>query len=172
MEFDLVVPPSRRLQVAVKQFSLGLVRSGVRVTFSADTDAIHLLTVGVRLKSMCSHLWRGPYRRWNVDSPQLPRDRGGVMDFVEFMIDGPLAVDRDDIEDELNRALLGRGEVTGAGTSESGSLLDVDVRATADRRAVLDAIFGVLAALEVGDSVRVRPGDEQTWLRPSEWEPS
>ncbi|MFE2616965.1 hypothetical protein ACFXA2_25530 [Micromonospora chalcea] len=94
------------------------------------------------------------------------------MDFVELVIDGPIAVDRDDIEDELNNALAGRGEVTGAGTSERGSHLDVDILATADRQAVLDAIFGVLAALNVGDSVRVRPGDGQTWLRPSQWEPS
>ncbi|MFG2169292.1 hypothetical protein [Micromonospora chersina] len=94
------------------------------------------------------------------------------MDFVELVIDGPIAADRDDIEDELNHALLGRGEVTGAGTSERGSHLDIDILATADRQAVLDAIFGVLAALNVGDSVRVRPGDGQTWLRPSQWEPS
>ncbi|MGW9198542.1 hypothetical protein [Micromonospora chersina] len=94
------------------------------------------------------------------------------MDFVELVIDGPIAADRDDIEDELNHALLGRGEVTGAGTSERGSHLDIDILATADRQAVLDTIFGVLAALDVGDSVRVRPGDGPTWLRPSEWQPS
>ena len=94
------------------------------------------------------------------------------MDFVELVIDDLIAVDRDDIEDELNHALLGRGDVTGAGTSERGSHLDIDILATADRQAVLDSIFGVLATLDVGDSVRVRPGDGQTWLRPSEWQPS
>ncbi|MFD6607276.1 hypothetical protein ACFWD1_00115 [Micromonospora chalcea] len=94
------------------------------------------------------------------------------MDFVELVIDGPIAVDRDDLEDELNNALLGRGEVTGAGTSERGAHLDIDILATADRQSVLNAIFGVLAALDLGDSVRVRPGNGQTWLRPSEWQPS
>ncbi|GHJ15342.1 hypothetical protein [Micromonospora sp. AKA38] len=92
------------------------------------------------------------------------------MDFVELVIDGPITVDRDDLEDELNNALLGLGEVTGAGTSEQGSHLDVDILAAADRQAVLNAIFGVLATLEVGESVRVRLGDGQTWVRPSEWE--
>lgn len=33
---------------------------------------------------------------------------------------------------------------------EHGSHLDVDVLVTADRQAVLDAVFGVLAALDLG----------------------
>ena len=39
-----------------------------------------------------------------------------VMDFVEVIIDGPILVDRDDVEDALEMALGGIGEVTGAGT--------------------------------------------------------
>ncbi|MFI7507566.1 hypothetical protein ACIBSS_12145 [Micromonospora aurantiaca] len=92
-----------------------------------------------------------------------------MTDFVELVIDGRIDIDRDDLEDALNEALVGRGEVTGAGTSEYGSHLDVDVLVTADRRAVLDAVFGVLAALDLGDSVQVRPGDGQTWIRPGQW---
>ncbi|MEU4782348.1 hypothetical protein [Micromonospora sp. NPDC023633] len=56
VEFDRVVPPSGNLQVAGKQFWLGPARSGVTVTFWADTDVIHLLIAGARLKSVRSHL--------------------------------------------------------------------------------------------------------------------
>jgi transposase InsO family protein len=56
IEFDRVVPPSGNLQVAGKQFWLGPARSGLTVTFWADTDVIHLLLAGTRLKSVRSHL--------------------------------------------------------------------------------------------------------------------
>ncbi|MBQ0979105.1 transposase [Micromonospora sp. M61] len=56
VEFDRVVPPSGNLQVAGKQFWLGPARSGVTVTFWADTDVIHLLIAGARIKSVRSHL--------------------------------------------------------------------------------------------------------------------
>jgi hypothetical protein len=50
------VPPSGNLQVAGKQFWLGPARSGLTLTFWADTDVIHLLIAGTRLKSVRSHL--------------------------------------------------------------------------------------------------------------------
>jgi transposase InsO family protein len=56
VEFDRVVPPSGNLQVCGKQFWLGPARSGITVTFWADTDVIHLLLAGTRLKSLRSHL--------------------------------------------------------------------------------------------------------------------
>jgi hypothetical protein len=56
VEFQRVVPPSGNLQVAGKQFWLGPARAGVTVTFWADTDIIHLLAAGTRLKSLRSHL--------------------------------------------------------------------------------------------------------------------
>jgi hypothetical protein len=56
VEFDRVVPPSGNLQVAGKQFWLGPARSGITVTFWADTDVIHLLIGGGRVKSVRSHL--------------------------------------------------------------------------------------------------------------------
>lgn len=56
VEFDRVVPPSGNLQVAGKQFWLGPIRSGLTVTFWADTDVIHLSIGGTRLKSVRSHL--------------------------------------------------------------------------------------------------------------------
>jgi transposase InsO family protein len=56
IEFERVVPPAGNLQVAGKQFWLGPTRSGLTVTFWADTDVIHLLIAGTRLKSFRSHL--------------------------------------------------------------------------------------------------------------------
>jgi transposase InsO family protein len=56
VEFDRVVPPSGNLQVCGKQFWLGPARSGVTVTFWADTDVIHLLIAGARIKTVRSHL--------------------------------------------------------------------------------------------------------------------
>jgi hypothetical protein len=56
VEFDRVVPASGNMSVAGKQFWLGPARAGVVVTFWADTDVIHLLIAGVRVKSFRSHL--------------------------------------------------------------------------------------------------------------------
>nr|WP_319018791.1 IS481 family transposase [Microbispora sitophila] len=56
VEFDRVVPASGNMFVAGRQFWLGPDRAGVMVTFWADTDVIHLLVAGVRIKSFRSHL--------------------------------------------------------------------------------------------------------------------
>ncbi|GGQ92697.1 IS481 family transposase [Streptomyces aurantiogriseus] len=56
VEFERVVPASGNLQVAGKQFWLGPSRSGLTVTFWADTSVIHLLIAGTRIKSVRSHL--------------------------------------------------------------------------------------------------------------------
>lgn len=56
LEFDRVVPASGNMFVAGRQFWLGPDRAGVMVTFWADTDVIHLLVAGVRIKSFRSHL--------------------------------------------------------------------------------------------------------------------
>jgi transposase InsO family protein len=56
VEFERVVPPSGNLMVCQRQFWLGPARSGVTVTFWADTDVIHLLIGGGRVKSVRSHL--------------------------------------------------------------------------------------------------------------------
>nr|BFE32004.1 hypothetical protein GCM10010200_042550 [Actinomadura rugatobispora] len=95
------------------------------------------------------------------------------MDFIEIVFDRPLPtnIDRDDVEDDLNEALRGLGEVTGAGTGLNRSNLDVDIDPAANRSTVLALVFGVLAKLEVGDAARVRPGDQETWIRPTEWKP-
>ncbi|MGV9246726.1 IS481 family transposase [Streptomyces sp. NPDC003710] len=56
VEFERVVPASGNLQVAGKQFWLGPARSGLTVTFWADTSVIHLLIAGARIKAVRSHL--------------------------------------------------------------------------------------------------------------------
>lgn len=56
VEFERVVPASGNLQVAEKQFWLGPARSGLTVTFWADTQVIHLLIAGARVKTVRSHL--------------------------------------------------------------------------------------------------------------------
>jgi hypothetical protein len=56
VEFVRVDPASGNMSVAGKQFWLGPARAGVVVTFWADTDVIHLLIAGVRVKSFRSHL--------------------------------------------------------------------------------------------------------------------
>jgi transposase InsO family protein len=56
VEFDRVVPASGNMTVSGKQFWLGPARAGVVVTFWADTEVIHLLIAGARVKSFRSHL--------------------------------------------------------------------------------------------------------------------
>ncbi|MFI0454616.1 IS481 family transposase [Actinomadura sp. 6N118] len=56
VEFERVVPASGNMWVAGKQFWLGPARAGITITFWADTEVIHLLTGGARLKSIRSHL--------------------------------------------------------------------------------------------------------------------
>ncbi|MFE6959025.1 IS481 family transposase [Streptomyces sp. NPDC057696] len=56
VEFERVVPACGNLQVAGKQFWLGPARSGLSVTFWADTAVIHLLVAGARIKTVRSHL--------------------------------------------------------------------------------------------------------------------
>jgi transposase InsO family protein len=56
VEFDRVVPASGNLQAAGRQFWLGPARSGMTVTFWADTDVIHLTIAAARVKSVRSHL--------------------------------------------------------------------------------------------------------------------
>jgi transposase InsO family protein len=56
VEFERVVPPSGNMQVAGRQFWLGPHRAGITITFWADTEVIHLMTAGSRVKSVRSHL--------------------------------------------------------------------------------------------------------------------
>ncbi|WP_328550936.1 IS481 family transposase [Streptomyces sp. NBC_00366] len=86
VEFERVVPASGNLQVAGKQFWLGPARSGLTVTFWADTSVIHLLIAGARIKTVRSHLSvadlaRLAVRGGRVAGPApLPADDGAAFE--------------------------------------------------------------------------------------------
>ena len=83
VEFDRVVPPSGNLMVAARQFWLGAHRAGMTVRFWADTDVIHLLIAGARIKSVRSHLSVNDLARLvaqggvNAGPPPLPAPEDG-----------------------------------------------------------------------------------------------
>jgi transposase InsO family protein len=54
--FERVVPAAGNMTLAGRQIWLGPARAGLTVTFWADTDVIHLLAAGTRLKTLRSHL--------------------------------------------------------------------------------------------------------------------
>jgi len=47
--------------------------------------------------------------------------------------------------------------------------LDLEVDGSESKAVVLERVFGVIDELEVGDSARVRAGDGDVWIRPSQW---
>ncbi|MFI6504399.1 IS481 family transposase [Nonomuraea typhae] len=55
IEFERVVPPSGNVWVSGRQFWLGTGLTGVSVTFWADSQVVHLLKAGVRIKTVRSH---------------------------------------------------------------------------------------------------------------------
>ena len=86
------------------------------------------------------------------------------MDFMEIRFDRPLPVDRDDVEDELNEALAGVGEVSGAGSGAFGAHLDVDIDPAAARDEIVALVLGVLTGLGLSGLARIRPGDGAEWI--------
>jgi transposase InsO family protein len=56
VEFDRVVPPSGNLWVEHRQFWMGTQRAGLVARIWADCDLIHVLTGGIRIKTVRSHL--------------------------------------------------------------------------------------------------------------------
>ena len=86
------------------------------------------------------------------------------MDFMEIRFDRPLPIDRDDVEDEVNEALTGIGEVSGAGSGAFGAHLDVDIEPTAARDEVVRRVLGVLVGLGLTGMARIRPGDSTEWI--------
>ncbi|KRC62340.1 hypothetical protein ASE14_00360 [Agromyces sp. Root81] len=86
------------------------------------------------------------------------------MDFMEIRFDGRIPVDRDDVEDELNDALAGIGEVSGAGSGAFGAHLDVDIDPVAERDEAVRRVLGVLHGLGLSGLARIRPGDGTEWI--------
>jgi len=56
VEFDRVVPPSGNMIVTARQFWMGTHRAGMVARIWADTDLIHVLIAGTRIKTVRSHL--------------------------------------------------------------------------------------------------------------------
>ena len=56
VEFDRVVPPSGNMIVTQRQFWMGTHRAGMVARIWADTDLIHVLIAGTRIKTVRSHL--------------------------------------------------------------------------------------------------------------------
>ncbi|SIN79234.1 hypothetical protein [Agromyces cerinus] len=83
---------------------------------------------------------------------------------MEIRFDRQLPVDRDDVEDELNEALDGIGEVSGAGSGAFGAHLDVDIDPAADRDEVVRRVLDVLVGLGLTGLARIRPGDGTEWI--------
>ena len=78
VEFERVVPPSGNMQVAGRQFWAGPRRAGVTITFWADTEVIHLMTSGSRIKSVRSHLAPTDLARLAADGAQRSRKTANV----------------------------------------------------------------------------------------------
>jgi integrase-like protein len=56
VEFDRVVPPSGNMIVCQRQFWMGTHRAGMTARIWADSDLIHVLIGGTRIKTIRSHL--------------------------------------------------------------------------------------------------------------------
>jgi hypothetical protein len=89
------------------------------------------------------------------------------MELVQIVIDG--AADRDDIEEAIAEAFAGLGDLVPAGLDDGDSGLDLELARDVPDDEVLDRLFAVIDDLHVGDSVRVRPADDEDWIRLSDW---
>jgi len=90
------------------------------------------------------------------------------MDFLEIVIDGPIDIDRDELEEAISEAFAGIGEIATTDIATTG--LDLELDQDMDDDDVLERVFDVIDDLGVGDAIRVRPGDDEEWLRLSDWQ--
>jgi hypothetical protein len=91
------------------------------------------------------------------------------MEFVEIVIDGP--VDRDDLEDAIAEEFAGVGEVLPSDLDdEEDTGLDLELDHDLPDDDVLERLFTVIADLGAGDAVKVRPYDDEDWIRLSDWQ--
>jgi hypothetical protein len=89
------------------------------------------------------------------------------MELVQIVIDGP--IDRDDLEEAIAEAFAGLGDLVPSGLDDEDSGVDLELARDLPDEEVLDRIFAVIEDLDVGDSVRVRPADDEDWMRLSDW---
>jgi len=90
------------------------------------------------------------------------------MELVQIVIDG--STDRDDIEEAIAEAFAGLGDVVPAGLDDEDSGLELELVRDLPGDEVLGRLFEVVEDLDAGDSVRVRPADDEDWIRLSDWQ--
>ena len=80
--------------------------------------------------------------------------------FVSVWVGNDLDVERAVIEDELETAFQGVGEVTGAGTGKTGCHVDAEVESGMPAAEVFKLVEKALAAAGLAVQAKVRIGDE------------
>jgi hypothetical protein len=88
------------------------------------------------------------------------------MELVQIVIDG--SIDRDDVEDAIAEAFAGLGDLVPSGLDDD-SALDLELSRNLPDDEVLERLFAVIDDLDAGDAVRVRPADDEDWIRLSDW---
>jgi hypothetical protein len=89
------------------------------------------------------------------------------MELVQIVIDG--SVDRDDLEEAIAEAFAGLGDLVPSGLDDEDAGLDLELTRDLPGDEVLGRLFAVVDDLDAGDSVRVRPADDEDWIRLSDW---
>jgi hypothetical protein len=94
VEVDRVVPAAGNMWLARQQIWMGPAKAGLVVTFWADTDVIHILVGGARIKTLRSHLSTADLDRLRAagarpagPSPLPPPDAGQAIEF-ERLVNG------------------------------------------------------------------------------------
>jgi hypothetical protein len=90
------------------------------------------------------------------------------MELVQIVIDG--SIDRDDLEEAIAEAFAGLGDLLPSGLDDEDSGLDLALTRDLPGEEVLERLFAVIDDLDAGDSVRVRPADDEDWMRLSDWQ--
>jgi hypothetical protein len=88
------------------------------------------------------------------------------MELVQIVIDG--SINRDDVEDAIAEAFAGLGDLVPSGLDDD-SALDLELSRNLPDDEVLERLFAVIDDLDAGDAVRIRPADDEDWIRLSDW---
>jgi hypothetical protein len=97
----------------------------------------------------------------------MVQKEGRGMELVRIVIDG--TTDRDDLEEAIADAFAGVGELIPSGLDDEDSELDLELSRDLPGDEVLERLFTVIDDLDAGDAVRVRPADDEDWIRLSDW---
>lgn len=88
------------------------------------------------------------------------------MELVQIVIDG--SINRDDVEDAIAEAFAGLGDLVPSGLDDDSGL-DLELSRNLPDDEVLERLFAVIDDLDAGDAVRIRPADDDDWIRLSDW---